>query len=151
MERDELILSFQDIVTNLVKKYNNHQPDEDLQQVGMIGVIKSVDYCIDNNITDYEQIKSKTILSARNEILMEIYKEKFKIDDNVEIEDVGQEDMTELFIYLEQVLTPKEKKIYDLVMQGYKPKEIMEKMHIGNDNYYLHLRNIKNKIVKNYD
>lgn len=149
MERDELILSFRDIVSNLVKKYNDHKSDEDLEQVGMIGVIKSVDYCIDNNITDYEQIKAKSILSARNEILMEIYKEKLKIDDNVEIEDVGQEDMTELMIYLEQVLTPKEHEVLKLTLSGYSIDEIAQKLNITKIACYKRLQKIKNKIIKN--
>ena len=151
MERNELILSCQGFVSNLVKKYNNHQPDEDLQQVGMIGVIKCVDKCLAEGMTDIDQIQKRCNLSARNEILMEIYKEKLKIADDVEIEDVGEEDMTELFIYLEQVLTSKEKQIYDLVMQGYKPDEIMKKLNIGSNMYYTHLRNIRDKIAKNHD
>lgn len=151
MERDELILSCQGFVNNLVKKYNNHKPDEDLQQVGVIGVIKCVDRCLAEGMTDVDQIQKRCNISARNEILMEIYKEKIKIVDDIEINDVGEEDMTELFIYLEQVLTPKEKQIYKLVMQGYKPDEIMKKLNIGSNMYYAHLRNIRNKIAKNQE
>ena len=150
MNRDELILSFQDIVSNLVKKYNNHKPDEDLQQVGMIGIIKCVDRCIRDNITDKEQIKAWCITSARNEILMEIYKEKIKLgDEDIPIEDYGEEDSTELMIYLEQVLTPKEREVFDLTLKGYSIDEISKKMKLTPIMCYKHLQKIKNKIIKN--
>lgn len=148
MERDELILSCQGFVNNLVKKYNNHKSDEDLQQVGMVGVIKCVDKCLAEGITDVDQIQKKCNISARNEILMEIYKEKLKIADDVEIEEVGEEDSTELMIYLEQVLTPREMETMKLTLNGLSINEIATKMGVIPDMIYRYLRKIKNKILK---
>lgn len=148
MERDELILSCQEFVNRLVKKYNNHKLDEDLQQVGMIGVIKCVDKCLAEGIMDIDQIQKKCNISARNEILMEIYKEKIKLADDVEIEDVGEEDSTELMIYLEQVLTPREMEAMKLTLNGLSINEIATEMGVIPDMIYRYLRKIKNKILK---
>lgn len=147
MNREELILSCQPIVNNLVKKYNNHQSDEDLQSVGMIAVIECVDRSLKENMTDVEQIQARCNLWARNRILTEIYKEKPKYDDELAVDFAeAEEDMTELLIYLEQVLTPKQKEVFDLLLQGYSREEIMKKLNIQERMMREHLKNIKEKI-----
>lgn len=148
MTRDELILSCQPIVNNLVKKYNNHQPDEDLQSVGMIAVIECVDRCLKEEMDDINQIQARCNLWAKNRILTEIYKEKPKYTDDELAVDFAEaeEDMTELFIYLEQVLTPRQKEIFDLLLQGYSPDEIGEKLNIQKRTMREHMKNIREKI-----
>lgn len=148
MTRDDLILSCQPIVNNLVKKYNNHQPDEDLQSVGMIAVIECVDRCLKEEMDDIDQIQARCNLWAKNRILTEIYKEKPKCaDDELAVDFAeAEEDMTELFIYLEQVLTPRQKEIFDLLLQGYSPDEIGEKLNIQKRTMREHMKNIREKI-----
>ena len=114
----------------------------------MIGVIKCVDKCLAEGITDVDQIQKKCNISARNEILMEIYKEKIKLEDDIEIEDVGEEDSTELMIYLEQVLTPREMETMKLTLNGLSINEIATEMGVIPDMIYRYLRKIKNKILK---
>ena len=147
MTRDELILSCQPIVNNLVKKYNNHQPDEDLQSVGMIAVIECVDRCLKEEMDDIDQIQARCNLWAKNRILTEIYKEKPKISDDELIDVVESEESdVELLLYLEQVLTPRQKEIFDLLLQGYSPDEIGEKLNIQKRTMRDHMKHIKEKI-----
>lgn len=147
MDREELILSCQSIVDNLVKKYNNHKSDEDLQSEGMIAVIECVDRCLSENMTDMNQIQARCNVWARNKILTEIYKEKIKYaDEETEIE--APEDVTELLIYLEQVLTPRQKEVFDLLCQGYSYEKILEKLNITQPMLYKHCQKIKEKIKK---
>ena len=148
MNRDELILSCQPIVNNLVKKYNNHQPDEDLQSEGMIAVVECVDRCIEDGMSDLDQIQARCNIWARNRILSEIYKEKIKFvdDENVYDDLEAPAEINELLIYLEQVLTPRQKEVFDLLMQGLNQEKIMTKLNITKDTYYKHLRNIRKKI-----
>ena len=69
MNREELILSCQNCVKNLVKKYNNYRADEDLQSIGMIAVIECVDRCLEEEMTDINQIQSRCNIWAKNRIL----------------------------------------------------------------------------------
>lgn len=147
MNRDELILSCQKIVDNLVKKYNNHKSDEDLQSEGMIAVIECVDRCLDESMSDVNQIQARCNVWARNRILTEIYREKIKYADE-EIEMEAPEDITELLIYLEQVLTPRQKEVFDLLLQGCSYEEIMKKLNIKQSILYEHIKKIKEKIKK---
>lgn len=147
MNRDELILSCQKIVDNLVKKYNNHKSDEDLQSEGMIAVIECVDRCLDEGMIDVNQIQARCNVWARNRILTEIYREKIKYADE-EIEMEAPEDITELLIYLEQVLTPRQKEVFDLLLQGCSYEEIMKKLNIKQSILYEHIKKIKEKIKK---
>lgn len=148
MNRDEIILSCVEVVDNLVKKYNNHKSDEDLQSEGMIAVVECVDRCLSENMTDLSQIQARCNIWARNRILSEIYREKAKFsDDDTVIEMVGaEEDMTELLIYLEQVLTSKQKEIFNLLMLGNSREEIMQKLNIQDRTLRHHLKNIREKI-----
>ena len=147
MDREELILSCQKTVDNLVKKYNNHKSDEDLQSEGMIAVVECVNRCLEEGMTDVNQIQARCNVWARNRILTEIYREKIKYaDEEIEIE--APEDITELLIYLEQVLTPRQKEVFDLLLQGYSYEEIMKKLNIKQSILYEHIKKIKEKIKK---
>ena len=147
MNRDELILNCQKIVDNLVKKYNNHRSDEDLQSEGMIAVVECVNRCLEEEMTDISQIQARCNVWARNRILTEIYKEKIKYADE-EMDMEAPEDVTELLIYLEQVLTPRQKEVFDLLLQGYSYEAIMEKLSIKQSILYEHIKKIKEKIKK---
>lgn len=147
MNREDLILSCQKIVDNLVKKYNNHRSDEDLQSEGMIAVVECVNRCLEEGMTDVNQIQARCNVWARNRILTEIYREKIKYaDEEIEIE--APEDITELLIYLEQVLTPRQKEVFDLLLQGCSYEEIMKKLNIKQSILYEHIKKIKEKIKK---
>ena len=147
MNREELILSCQKIVDNLVRKYNNHKSDEDLQSEGMIAVVECVNRCLEEEMTDISQIQARCNVWARNRILTEIYKEKIKYADE-EMDMEAPEDVTELLIYLEQVLTPRQKEVFDLLLQGYSYEAIMEKLSIKQSILYEHIKKIKEKIKK---
>lgn len=149
MNRDELILNSRDIVNNLVKKYNNHKSDEDLQSIGMIAVIECVDRCLSENMTDINQIQARCNVWAKNRILTEIYKEKIKYTDDENALDLCEapEDMNELIISVKQSLTNKQRQIFDLLSQGYDKDEIMKKVNITRSVYFKHVKNIKEKIL----
>lgn len=148
MNREELILSCKDTVNNLVKKYNNHKLNEDLQSEGMVAVVECVDRCLSENMIDVNQIQARCNVWARNRILTEIYKEKIKYaDDEMALElSEAPEDMNELFMYLEQVLTPRQKEVFDLLLRGFTQEEIMRELKISRAMYFAHVRNIKEKI-----
>lgn len=148
MDRDELIISSVDIVNNLVKKYNNHNNDEDLQSTGMIAVVECVDRCLKENMTDVDEIHRRCNVWARNAILTEIYKQKIKYSDNEEDYEnaIADADMTDLLLTLDKLLTPKEKEIFDMLLFGYDKEEIMNKLNIKKTIYYDHVKSIKNKI-----
>lgn len=148
MNRDELILSCQDTVKNLVKKYNNHQPDEDLQAVGMTSVIECVDRCLDEGLTDVEQVQARCNRWARNVILNEIYKEKIKYVDDNSILDVteSEEDWWETIRVLKSTLTPRNIEVFDLLLQGVSQQEIQKKLNMAKYTYFHHLATIKQKL-----
>lgn len=149
MNRDELILSCKEIVNNLVKKYNNHKLDEDLQSIGMIAVIECVDRSLSENMTDVNQIQARCNVWARNKILTEIYKEKIKYTDDENALDLCEapEDMSELIVSVKQSLTPKQLRIFELLLEGYSKDEIMKKVNITRSVYFKHVKKIKEKIL----
>lgn len=149
MNRDELILSCKEIVNNLVKKYNNHKLDEDLQSIGMIAVIECVDRSLSENMTDVNQIQARCNVWARNKILTEIYKEKIKYSDDENALDLCEapEDMSELIVSVKQSLTPKQLRIFELLLDGYSKEEIMKKVNITRSVYFKHVKKIKEKIL----
>lgn len=148
MDRDELIVSCTDIVNNLVKKYNNHKIDEDLVSEGMIAVVECVDRCLKENMTDVKQIQARCNVWARNRILDNIYREKIKYVDNEEALEFhsAQESLWEYIESIRQILTPKQKEVFDLLLRGYKEKEIENKLNIKQSMYFEHVKNIKEKI-----
>lgn len=148
MTRDELILSCQDTVRNLVRKYNNHKPDEDLEAVGMTSVIVCVDKCLDEGLTDVEQVQRRCNTWARNAILDEIYREKIKYaDDNSPLDYVeADEDLWETIDAIKTTLTQRECDVFKLLLQGTDARDICKKLNITKPTYYEHFRNIKKKI-----
>ena len=77
MNRDEIILSCQDTVKNLVRKYHNPQfEDEDLQSVGMIAVCECVERSLEDEMTDVGQIQARCNVWARNAIYKRFIKKK---------------------------------------------------------------------------
>ena len=148
MNREELILSCQECVDRLVRKYNDFKSDDDLQQTGMVAVIECVDRCLSEKMTSVDEIQARCNVWAKNRILNEIYREKIKtesLDENPFIDD-GTEDDMELMVYVDQVLTPTQKRIFDMLLAGYSQDEIMKKMKIQKAMFYRHLKNIKEKI-----
>lgn len=149
MNRDEIILSCQDLVKNLVKKYHNPNfEDEDLESVGMIAVCECVNRCIEDELEDLGKIQARCNVWARNAILQEIYKEKVKYsDDNTAIDTTpSTESDVELDVYLEQALTDRQKEIVELELFGYSHDEICKRLKISSPTLYEHLRNIR-KII----
>lgn len=148
MTRDELIESCQTTVNNLVRKYNNHQSDEDLQSVGMIAVVECVDRCIDDGLTDVEQVQARCNRWARNVILNEIYKEKIKyVDDNSVLDVIeSEEDLWETISVVKSMLTPRNNEVFDLLLQGCSQQEILKKLNMAKYTYFHHLATIKQKI-----
>lgn len=148
MNRDEVILSCQNCVKNLVKKYNNHHSDEDLQSVGMIAVIECVDRCLSENMTDINQIQSRCNVWAKNKILNEIYKEKLKyVDDEFILDTIEAPEDMEIFVMtIRGLLTPRQLEVFDLLLEGNTQEEICEKLNIGEKMYYKHALAIKEKI-----
>ena len=152
MTRDELILNCQDIVKNLVRKYNNHKLDEDLVSTGMVEVVKCVDKCLSDGIEDVSQIRARCNTWARNAILNEIYKERIKVvDDNTLIDVIeAEEPLWETIHIIDSVLTQKEQEIFDMLLNGEKMAKICGKMSITQPTFYEHYRNIKKKIQESF-
>lgn len=150
MTRDELILSCQDTVRNLVRKYNNHKPDEDLEAVGMTSVIVCVDKCLDEGLTDVEQVQRRCNRWARNAILDAVYKERIKYVDDNSILDVieADEDLWETIENIKTLLTPRDCEIFDCLCEGLTQEQIMKKLNIGKTAYFKHLCHIKEKIKR---
>lgn len=150
MNRDDLILSCDNMLDVLVRKYNNNVLDEDLKQTGYVAVIKCVDRCLKENITDDKNIKNRCFIWARNAILNSVYSEKYRLMDNPnEIELMEDETQTlddiEFEIDVRNALTPKQTEIFDLLFdKDY--KEIQEILHISQPTFYEHLKKIKNTI-----
>jgi RNA polymerase sigma factor (sigma-70 family) len=148
MNRDEIIMSCSDIVHNLVRKYNNHNTDEDLHAEGMIAVVECVDRCLKENMTDLNQIQARCNVWAKNRILSEIYREKIKYADNesaLEIQE-SSEDLRPLIDDVKRTLTPKQLEVFELLLAGHDRFEIMEKLNIKDRQYYNYVNIIKEKI-----
>lgn len=148
MNREELILSCQNCVKNLVKKYNNYRADEDLQSIGMIAVIECVDRCLEEEMTDINQIQSRCNIWAKNRILNDIYKEKVKCaDDEFIFEEIEAPEDDELLKFaVKQTLTPRQLEVFELLETGCSKEEICEKLNITDLMYWKHCRNIREKI-----
>lgn len=148
MERDELILSCENCVKNLVRKYNNGCNDEDLQSTGMIAVVECVDRCLSENMSDVDAIQARCNVWAKNRILDEIYKEKIKYaDDEFILDEIeAPEDIEHLIMEVRHGLTPRQLEVFDLLLQGKSQEEICEVLNIGDKMYYKHALAIKEKI-----
>ena len=150
MTRDELILSCQDTVNNLVKKYNNHQIDEDLWAIGMTSVIECVDRCLEEGLTDTDQVQRRCNRWARNAILDAVYKERIKYtEDNSVLDTIpAEEDLWETIANVKTTLTPRDCEIFDCLCEGLTQERIMKKLNIGKTAYFKHLCRIKEKLKK---
>lgn len=148
MNRDELIMACIPFVNRLVKKYNNHKSDEDLQQEGLVEVTRCVDRCLREGMTDENQIMARCNVWAKNRILNCIYAEKIKYtDDETAIELLeAPEDLNLLIMDIETVLTPRQYEVFDLLYKGYSDNEICTKLNIGKDMLITHKKRIKKKI-----
>lgn len=149
MNRDELILSCENCVKRLVRKYNNGCDDEDLQSTGMIAVVECVDRCIEDKMIDVEQIQARCNVWAKNRILNEIYTEKLKYSDEENVLDLVEapEEIEPLILSVRQQLTPKQLEVFDLLLSGKSQEEIQDLLNISEPTYYTHTQNIK-KIIK---
>ena len=148
MNRDELILSCENCVKNLVRKYNNGCLDEDLQSTGMIAVIECVDRCLSENMSDVNNIQARCNVWAKNRILDEIYKVKIKYaDDEFILDDIeAPEDIEHFVMAVRHELTPRQLAVFDLLLVGKSPEEICEQLNIGMKMFYKHSLMIKEKI-----
>lgn len=148
MNRDELILSCENCVKRLVRKYNNGCDDEDLQSTGMIAVIECVDRCLSDKMTDLDAIQSRCNVWAKNRILNKIYEEKLKYSDEENIVDFieAPEEIEPLILAVRQQLTPKQLEVFDLLLAGKTREEIMEELNIQECMYFRHCKKIKEKI-----
>ena len=149
MNRDELILSCENCVKILVRKYNNGCNDEDLQSVGMIAVVECVDRCLEDKMTDINQIQARCNIWAKNRILNEIYTEKIKYaDDEFILDEIeSPEEIEHLILSVRQDLTPKQLEVFDLLLRGKSQEEIQDLLNISEPTFYTHTQNIK-KVIK---
>ena len=148
LNRDELILSCENCVKNLVRKYNNGCNDEDLQSTGMIAVVECVDRCLSENMTNVDNIQARCNVWAKNRILNEIYKEKIKYSDDENVLDIieAPESLDPLILSVRLTLTPRQLEIFDLLLLGKTEEEIQDILSISERTYYYECEKIKEKI-----
>lgn len=148
LNRDELILSCENCVKNLVRKYNNGCNDEDLQSTGMIAVVECVDRCLEENMTDIDNIQARCNVWAKNRILNEIYKEKIKYSDDETVIDYieAPESLEPLILSVRLELSPRQLEIFDLLLLGKTEEEIQDILNISERTYYYECEKIKEKI-----
>lgn len=148
LNREELILSCENCVKRLVRKYNNGCDDEDLQSTGMIAVIECVDRCLSENMSNIDNIQARCNVWAKNRILDEVYKEKLKYSDDEFILDEleAPDDIEHLVLEVRHELTPRQLEVFDLLLQGKSQEEICEELNIGEKMFYKHSLAIKEKI-----
>lgn len=149
MKRDDLILSMKPIVDNIVKRYTNEKPNEDLSSVGMIAVIRCVDRCIKEDIKEYEIIKAKCIVWAKNSILNTICKKDYKMtSDNNLLDNVGESNLFFTLVDIKSALTPRQNEVLNLLLNGDSYYEVMKKLNISYPMCITHIKNIKHKIIE---
>ncbi len=150
MTRDDIILSCIPIVDNLVRKYNNHRSNEDLQSVGMIAVVECVDRSLNEGLDELNQIQARCNTWARNAILDEVYREKLKYADDLAAIDhmESEDDLYETIENTKTVLTPRQNEVFQLLLQGYSPHQIQEKLNMAKCTLAEHMKNIKDKIKR---
>lgn len=148
LNRDELILSCENCVKNLVRKYNNGCNDEDLQSTGMIAVVECVDRCLSENMTNVDNIQARCNVWAKNRILNEIYKEKIKYSDDENVLEIVEapENLEPLILSVRLTLTPRQLEIFDLLLLGKTEEEIQDILSISERTYYYECEKIKEKI-----
>lgn len=149
MTRDEIIMSFVPVVDNIVKKYNNHESDEDLQSVGMIKCIKAVDRCLSEGVTDPEKMKPRIIVWAKNAILDTIYtNNNYKQCDDIDDYDFTDDSELEILKFdIRSSLKGKALQVFDMKLAKNTPEEICKALDIKSSQYYNYLNKIKNLIT----
>ena len=150
MQRDELICSFDTIISNIVKKYNDYKPDEDLQMIGYEECIKAVDRCIADGITNYDDIKNRVIRWVTNGIIDEKRKERNRLSviDEDEFNEGIDSDYSLDLMELELQLTERENKALKMKLDGYTKAVIMKELGIGKSTYHNIFKKIKNLLDK---
>ena len=165
-DRDQLIIENQKLVFNTLHKYYPHWAyDEDLQQVGMIGLCKAADA--------YDPEKGKFSTFATNLILNEIRREMRRTmtiskpgqvvslnektgesdDDSCTLEDCvpGEDDVDYCYSNeLMKQLTKEEKEILRLLERGYSQVEISAKLKLSKQRIWTLRRRIQLKWRKYY-
>jgi RNA polymerase sporulation-specific sigma factor len=156
-ERDALIVENQQLVFHTLHKYYPRWAyDEDIQQVGMIGLCKAAD--------NYDPEKGKFSTFATKYILNTLrmeFRNRMRLcrtADTVSIELETAEDCTLQDTLageddvdfcdregLFKLLAPKEKKVAELLEQGYSQVEICKKLGYTRSNVSLLARKIKHK------
>lgn len=148
MSRDELILSFEDVVDNLVKKYNDGRLDEDLHSEGMIKVIKAVDKCLSEGVTERENMIGRVIVWVSNALLDVVRKPKTLLLDDFDLDENSYSlDYETLLIDVKSSLEPVDKTIFCKLMCGESKEEISEDLGLSMDTIYKHLKKIKSTIL----
>ena len=157
LQRNDMIMSMSDIVTNLVKKYNNFTDDDDLYQIGMLAVINGVDSCIAKEIEDKEIIKAVCIVRARNAIideqrhssyLMGYTSEDYEIEELINDAD-SYTDVIELEYDLRNNLSEMTYSIYNMLLSGYNVNEICDMLGMSKTYVYNHITKLK-EFLKSY-
>ena len=159
MNRNDLILSMQDIVKSIVLKYC-HKQDEDLQSIGTIASIEAIDACLNKNIIDENIIKASCITRIRFAILKELYGRKKlpMIDEDDITEDLPMENEIDpinetilsenLLQYdLSLILEPQEYIVTKYIQDGYSISEIAETLELSASRIYAIWSNAKEKII----
>lgn len=148
MSRDELILSFEDVVDNLVRKYNDGRLDEDLHSEGMIKVIKAVDKCLSEGVTERENMIGRVIVWVSNALLDVVRKPKTLLLDDFDFDENSYNlDYETLLIDVKSSLEPVDKTIFCKLMCGESKEEISEDLGLSMDTIYKHLKKIKSTIL----
>lgn len=148
MTRNELIIAFQPIIDNIVKKYNNHKSDVDLQSIGNIKCIKAVDRCLEEGVTEFDAIRPRVIVWVKNAILNALKVEK-NINQTDDIDDYAIIDDSEFNILkydIRESLTGKARQVYDMKLEQATADEICTALNIKKTQYYVYLKKIKNLI-----
>ena len=150
MSRDELILSFSDVVDNLVKKYNDGKLDEDLHNEGMIKVIKAVDKCLEEGVTERDSIIGRVIFCVSNALLDLKRKPKLIFVDDLDL-DEGSYDIEyeQLVIDACADLKGLDREIFIKRLNGESAEKIITDLKISRQTYFNHLSKIKNYIIQN--
>ena len=156
-ERDKLIVENQRLVSfTLHKYYPSWAFDEDMQQIGMIGLCRAAD--------NYDPTKGKFSTFATQYIINEVRHEfrrlstqsrtgtevsvDLEVADDCTLEDmlVGDTDVDycdrEMLF---KTLKPKERKVAELLEQGYSQAEISRQLGYTRSNVSFLARNIKRK------
>lgn len=151
MDRDDIILSFQPLVKNVIKKYNDHKVDEDLLSIGTIKSIEAVDRCLSEGVTDPNDMQKRVIVWVRNAILNEIYvRNNLSNIDSFDENTIADDDCDyyTFCVDVKNSLEGLDLEIFKLLNQGYNMKDICKKLCINKTKYYNEVQKIKEIILE---